>query len=136
MFVDRDAIEKLNKAIVDALRPLGISLPIEPTISYDPNQSAVILQIIGLVGDSAFEKLGLTDDQRQAKQEMQQLARQQGESRVESVIQNTKEELERLLKGEDIFDDPLQAPCPVTGGEHVLHAVEGFCVQCRAGMEE
>ena len=110
MFVDRDAIEKLNKAIVDALRPLGISLPIEPTISYDPNQSAVILQIIGLVGDSAFEKLGLTDDQRQAKQEMQQLARQQGESRVESVIQNTKEELERLLKGEDIFDDPLQAP--------------------------
>jgi hypothetical protein len=135
-FVDKDAIEALNTAVGDALRPLGVTVAMEPTISYDPSQNAVVMQIIAVVGDSAFEKLGQTDEQKKNREEMQKLAREQQESRVDGIIQDTKGELERLLKGEDIFDDPMDAPCPVTGEEHKLHPAEGFCMDCKAGLEE
>lgn len=136
-FIDKDAVEALNKAVGDALRPLGVTVAMDPTITYDPGQNAVVMQIIAMVGDSAFEKMGMTDDQRKARQEMNQLAKEQHENRVESIVEDTKKELERMIKGDDIFEDALAAPCPeAEDGQHNLHMVEGFCITCRAGLEE
>jgi hypothetical protein len=134
-FIDKQAIEALNKAIGDALRPLGISLAMEPTFTFDPNQAAMICQVICVVGDSAFGKLGETDEQRKAREDMSRLAKEQHEGRIDQITEKAKEELARLLKGEDIFEDPLEAPCPVTGEPHKMHPAENFCMDCNAGLE-
>jgi hypothetical protein len=135
-FVDKEAVEELVKAVGDALRPHGISQPVEPQIAYDPSQNAVVLQIVALVGDSAFEGLGQTDEQKQDKAEMNNLAADQHKSRIEEMEDAAKREIEAVLRGEDIFDDPLEAKCPTSEtGEHTMHMVENFCILCNAGLE-
>jgi len=135
-FINEQAVEELIKQVGDALRPLGVTLPMEPQIAYDPSQKAVILQIVGLVGDSAFEALGQSDEQLKDKADMNVLAADQHKSRIEEMEDAAKAEIEKMLSGQDIFDDPLQAPCPNSeDGVHNMHMVENFCVNCNAGME-
>jgi hypothetical protein len=135
-FIDESAVEELVKQVGDALRPLGVTLPMDPQIAYDPSQKAVILQIVALVGDSAFEALGQTDEQRKDRADMNNLAADQHKSRVEEMEDAAKAEIERVLRGEDIFDDPLEQACPNSeDGTHNMHMVENFCVNCNAGLE-
>lgn len=136
-FVDESAINDLVVAVGNALRPLGITLAVEPQVAYDPGQKTTMLSIIGIVGASAVEKVGLTEEQKEAKKEMSKTLHEANETRVESLEKDAMNELARLLSGEDIFEDPLEAPCPMTeDGKHQIHPVSGFCIACHAGMED
>lgn len=136
-FINEEAVEELIKAVEGALRPLGISMPMPPQIAYDPSQKAVMLQIVAVIGESAFETLGQTDEQIEARADMNNLAADHHKSRIEELEDSAKAEMERVLRGEDIFGDPLEAPCPKSeDGKHVMHMVENFCIQCNAGIEE
>ncbi|RKX65901.1 MAG: hypothetical protein DRP42_04090 [Tenericutes bacterium] len=136
-FVNEDAINELVAAVGDALRPLGITLAMDPQVAYDPSQKVTMLSIVGIVGESAVEKVGLTDEQKEAKKEMSKTLHEANETRVESLEKDAMDELARMLSGEDIFDDPLDAPCPVSpDGKHQMHPVSGFCIACQAGMEK
>ena len=134
-FVDEDAVDALVEEIEKALRPLGISLAMPPQAAYDPDSKSMILQIVGLVGDSAYEKIGQTDESKAATREMKEQLQDQKEARVTSMVDKAKEEIAAMMSGEDIFTDPLERPCPKSkDGEHSLHPRDGFCVLCHAGM--
>ena len=136
-FVDENAIKELVVAVEGALRPLGITLAVEPQIAYDPGAKTTMLSIIGIVGESTVEKVGLTEEQKEAKKEMSKTLHEANETRVESLEKDAMDELARLLSGEDIFEDPLEMPCPVAeDGKHQIHPISGFCILCHAGMEE
>jgi len=135
-FINEEAVEALVEGIADALRPLGISLPQPPQIAYEPSQKALIVQIVGLVGETAFEALGQDEDAKKARADMNNLAANQNQTRVESMVEKAKAEAEALMRGEDIFDDPIENECPVSGsGQHNMHS-SGFCIECQAGLEE
>ncbi len=134
-FVDEDAVQALIEKVEKALRPLGVTLAMPPQAAYDPDSKALILQIVGLVGDSAFEKLGQTDESKVAKREMQEQLKDQKDARMTSMVDSAKGEIEAMMRGEDIFTDALERPCPESeDGKHSLHPVDGFCVLCHAGM--
>ena len=135
-FVNEDAINELVAAVGDALRPLGITLAMDPQVAYDPAQKVTMLSIVGIVGDSAVEKVGQTDEQKEAKKEMNKTLHEANETRVESLEKDAMDELARMLSGEDIFENPLEAPCPsAEDGKHQIHPVSGFCIACNAGIE-
>ena len=136
-FVNEDAVKELVDAVGDALRPLGITMAMDPQIGYDPTQKMTMLSIVCMVGDSTFDKVGQTDEQKEAKKEMSKTLHEANETRVESLEKNAMDELARMLGGEDIFVDPLEAPCPSSeDGKHQMHPVSGFCIACQAGMEK
>ncbi len=134
-FVDEDAVQALIEKVEAVLRPLGITLAMVPQAAYDPDSKALILQIVGMVGESAFEKLDQTDDSKAARVEMQEQLKDQKDARVTSMVDKAKEEIAAMMSGEDIFTDPLERPCPKSeDGKHSLHPRDGFCVHCHAGM--
>lgn len=133
-FVDEEAVEALVKKVEDVLRPLGITLPMQPQAAYDPSTKALMLQVVCLVGESAFENLDQTPESKAAKREMHEQLQGQKEARVESMVEKARKEAEALARGEDIFSDPLERACPESeDGKHELHP-DGFCVRCHAGM--
>ena len=135
-FINEEAVEALVKGVTDALRPLGITLPQPPQIAYEPSQKALVLQIVGLVGETAFEAIGQDDAAKEARADMNNLAANQNQTRVESMVEKAKREAAALLAGEDIFDDPIENECPVSeSGQHNMHS-SGFCIECQAGLEE
>lgn len=133
-FIDEEAVAALVKKVEDVLRPLGVTTAMDPTVAYDPTSKQVVLQIVALVGESAFDKLGQTEESKVATKEMHEQLNEQKEQRVKSMVEKAREEAEALARGEDIFSDPLERECPnADNGEHSLHP-DGFCVLCHAGM--
>ena len=66
---------------------------------------------------------------------MQDQLKDQKDARMTSMVDDAKNEIEALMRVEDIFTDALERDCPDSeDGKHSLHPVDGFCVLCHAGM--
>ena len=124
-FHDQEALEALNEQIVEALRPIGIT--VEPQmVQFAIQGGQMMVQMVGLVRPQAKER---TDQDQETKTEFNQMMAEQNR-----LMQAEKrEEIERLADDPDALEKYLfesEADC----SHEEVH--EGLCLNCHATIEE
>jgi hypothetical protein len=127
-FVDQEAIKEVIENVVDALRPLGLTV-IEESIGMlvDPQTGNSLLNFSAQLRPSAARKAG---EDKEAKEEFNVMMAKQHDA----MIEEKADKIRRILAGgidESIFDDEGEdRSC-----SHERKHPDGFCLDCGHGME-
>ncbi len=120
-FHDQEALEALGEQIIEALRPIGIT--VEPQMmQFGIQQSQMMVQMVGLVRPQAKER---ADQDQETKTEFNQMMAEQNRMMQEEKrdeIAGLTEDPDALTKW--LFDDSTEC------SHERIH--EGLCLDCQA----
>ncbi len=124
-FHDQEALDALNEQIVEALRPIGIT--VEPQmIQFAIQGGQMMVQMVGLVRPQAKER---ADQDQETKTEFNQMMAEQ----------NRLMQAEKRKEIEELADDPAALEKYLFESEtncshEEVH--EGLCLKCHATINE
>lgn len=115
---DQDKLDALSEAIIDALRPVGITV-VPEALQVAHNQGQEMVMIMGIIRDGAASQ---KQESLEMKADLNKMLAEQHRQQVAEQIENIKklaseEALEEALFGENACEHPNIHP-------------EGFCIDC------
>lgn len=123
---DEQKVEALTEAIVNALRPVGISVP-EEGVNFALQGKQLSVMIVGFVRDSAGQLQ--TEQSAEDKEKLNQMLAEQAEETRRKQI----EEIKALAADPDALEAALfseEASCPHENSH------EGLCLDCGEEIDE
>jgi hypothetical protein len=116
---DQDKADALTEAIANALRPVGVTIAPE-AVAYTLSQGQVVVQMMGLVRDSAGQAIG--QQSLQDKQTLNEMLANQAEEQRRKQVEEIR----------DLASDPDKLAAFLFNEEdecdHEMH--EGLCLKC------
>lgn len=119
-FVDREAIDRVLRAISEALRPIGVQFePQSAQITIDGTQVVAFSPLLLL--ESSLEKVNKDDD---TLEELTDMLKGQHDAELEAEIERIRQSGGSLDAYEEIVDECL----------HTRRHPSGFCLDCHDGF--
>lgn len=128
-FVDNEALQELTEKVVDALRPLGLTVQPQGISFMMHPEHGMNMMIAALVRPSAAEKI--TED-KAGREEFNKLMADQNIAMVKDKAAEVKAQIEGDLE-EFLFGDAELADASECSHER-MHP-SGFCLDCGYGMK-
>ncbi len=129
-FVDNEALQELTEKVVDALRPLGLTVQPQGVAFMMHPEHGMNMMIQALVRPSAQEKI--TED-KASREEFNVMMADQNKAMVEDKAAEVKAQVEGDL------EDFLFGDAELADGSECAHEKmhpSGFCMECGYGMKD
>ncbi len=128
-FVDQEAIKEVVERVIDALRPLGLTV-IEDSIAMmvDPQTGNSLLNFSAQLRPSAARKAG---EDKEALEEFNIAMAKRHDAMIDDKADKIRRAIARGLD-ETIFDDDGEDKTCLHERKHP----DGFCLDCGHGMAE
>lgn len=121
---DQDKADALSEAIVNALRPVGVTIAPE-MVQYTLHDGHLSVMLMGEVRESATEKVA---QDQESKAALNQMLAEQHEHEMQKKI----DEIKRMAANpEQFFSGDDSDEC-----SHEDRHPSGFCLDCGAGLDE
>ncbi len=129
-FVDNEALQELTEKVVDALRPLGLTVQPQGIAFMMHPEHGMNMMIQALVRPSAQEKI--TED-KASREDFNKMMADQNKAMVEDKAKEVMAQVEGDLEGFLFGDGEIED----TGDcAHENMHPSGFCMNCGYGMKD
>ncbi len=123
---DEQKVEALTEAIVNALRPVGVSVP-EEGVNFALQGKQLSVMIVGFVRDSAGQLQ--SEQSAEDKEKLNQMLAEQAEESLRKQI----EEIKSIAADPEALEAALFSEEPSCAHEN---AHEGLCLDCGEEIDE
>lgn len=128
--IDFKAISDILLRAKDALRPLGITLELNPPPPVAVNGGMMVVMAPLILRPSAKKKL---DEDRATKEELNRMLAAEADKKIESTLEEMRSitadpaKLRAYMAGE--IDELVESTC-----KHLRRHPSGFCLDCNEGL--